>query len=600
MAFLLRMVSTSAEGREIVRTARIDGDRLTIGRNPDSNVHLTDLAVALRHASTMRSGARLIVTAEEGLTVELNGRKAASGWIEISTGGDLRIGSHLLRFMPAEAGSDEIRIDVERVTEGEVKLDRSAERLFSLASVMPGKRPMAWIFLLLVLGICLAWPIKSFYDRQQTGRQAARFHPDQIWSSGPLSRAHAALSDNCTACHVKPFEAVRDTACASCHKSIHEHADPFRLARAQPDLTRWGAFKLSMKETFNIPPGRCVDCHTEHEGPREMPVTPQRFCSDCHAGLDRKLRDTRIGNAADFGRAHPEFKPALITGWSGERPQMQRISLSARPREANGLKFPHALHLSPTGGVAQMGRRLGSEYGFGPALQCRDCHRPEPQGASFQPVDMESDCAMCHSLAFARVGGTVRTLRHGDPAQVVADLRDFYRLRSPSPPPSLVPTARRRPGQALQAQQRAQFARGVHSSGIAEAVRAVFSRGGACYDCHQVSAPSEGSSVFRIQPVAFPTRYIRHGWFDHRPHATQSCSSCHAAAQSSSASDLLLPGINSCRTCHGGERTSKPVASSCAMCHDYHGGEGAPSMIIRKRVRGQKRAPTVASRERPR
>ena len=282
MAFVLRTVSTSAEGREIVRTARLEGGRLTIGRSPDCDVHLTDLAVALRHAAVERSGTRLSVTAEEGLTVELYGRKLASGSVELATGGELRIGTHLLRFMPAPAGSDEIAVNIERVTEGEVKLDRSAERLFSLASVLPGKRPLAWIFLLLVLGLCLAWPIKTFYDREQRAEQFARFQADKIWSSGHLSQAHASLGDKCTACHVKPFEAVRDTACLSCHNAIHGHADPFRLARAQPDLTRWGAWTLAVKEKLNLPPGRCVDCHTEHEGPQQMPATPQRFCSECH------------------------------------------------------------------------------------------------------------------------------------------------------------------------------------------------------------------------------------------------------------------------------------------------------------------------------
>src|SRR3546814_15517493 len=57
---------------------------------------------------------------------------------------------------------------------------------------------------------------------------------------------------------------------------------------------------------------------------------------------------------------------------------------------------------------------------------------------------MEADCAMCHSLAFDRVGGTIRTLRHGEPEQVVADLRDFYRSRSPAPRAG---ATRRRPGQ---------------------------------------------------------------------------------------------------------------------------------------------------------
>ncbi len=202
---------------------------------------------------------------------------------------------------------------------------------------------------------------------------------------------------------------------------------------------------------------------------------------------------------------------------------------------------------------------------------------------------------MCHSLAFDRVGGTLRTLRHGQPAQVVADLRDFYRGRRPPPPPSLAPAARRPPGEAQAVSTRIQFDRAVAGQSADRAIRAVFSRGGACYDCHQVDQPPAGSLAFRIRPVAFPARYMHHGWFDHRPHATQTCASCHAAERSNSASDLLLPDLASCRTCHGGERTTKPVASSCAMCHDYHIDEGAPSMLIRRQVRGRKRDIKVAA-----
>src|SRR5688500_17164261 len=98
MAFLLRTVSHSAEGREIVRARRVEGDRLTIGRDPASDVHLTDLAVALRHATIERVGGRLDVRVEPGLSVELNGRKTARGEVELGTGGDLLIASHVLRF----------------------------------------------------------------------------------------------------------------------------------------------------------------------------------------------------------------------------------------------------------------------------------------------------------------------------------------------------------------------------------------------------------------------------------------------------------------------------------------------------------------------
>ena len=596
MAFLLRSVSHSAEGREIVRNRRVEGDRLTVGRDPACDVHLTDLAAALRHAVIEREPGRLRISVEPGLSVELNGRKSSGGAIQLATGGDLLIAGHALRFMPAAAGCEDVEVAVERIGEAEVKLDKSAERLFTLAPVMPGKRSLAWLLALLVLGIGLAWPIKAFYDRRERAETFARFHADEIWSSGSLSRAHAGLKSNCAACHVEPFEAVRDSACKTCHTSVHDHADPFRLARARPDLGRWRRIELAFKEKFDIPPGRCVECHTEHEGPQQMPATAQRFCADCHGDLKSKLPDTRLPDAGDFGRSHPSFSPVLIAGWNGERPQLRRLPLARRPQEESGLKFPHALHLSRTSGVAQMARRLGAPYGFGPALECKDCHDPAPDGARFQPVDMQQDCAMCHDLAFDRSGGVTRTLRHGEPAQVVAELRDFYRGRAAPRPSVLAPAARRRPGDAPDLRNRIQFARGPSSA--ERAIRGVFSQGGACYDCHRVDAPPAGSLDFRIRPVAFPLRYLHKGWFDHRAHATQSCSSCHAADRSNAASDLLIPDVTSCRTCHGGEGSSKPVPSSCAMCHDYHMDAGAPSMTIRRKVRGKKRDTVVAEARR--
>ena len=105
MAFLIRTISHSAEGREIVRPSRVEGQRLTIGRDPECDIHLTDLAVALRHVTVSRVAGRLTIETEAGLTVEVNGRKARSAVIEAATGGDILIASHLLRFMPTPAGA---------------------------------------------------------------------------------------------------------------------------------------------------------------------------------------------------------------------------------------------------------------------------------------------------------------------------------------------------------------------------------------------------------------------------------------------------------------------------------------------------------------
>jgi hypothetical protein len=179
---------------------------------------------------------------------------------------------------------------------------------------------------------------------------------------------------------------------------------------------------------------------------------------------------------------------------------------------------------------------------------------------------------------------------------VVADLRDFYRGNPVQPPVNLGSVPRRRPGEVMEARTQIQFTRGATNPARADqAIRAVFSRGGACYDCHQVQAPPGGSLNFKIRPVAFPVRYMHHGWFDHKPHEQEQCGTCHKANTSNAASDVLLPDLASCRTCHGGEGSNSNVPSGCAMCHDYHMDAGTPSMLLRQRVRGKKRDTTIAS-----
>jgi hypothetical protein len=608
MAFVLRNISYSAEGRQIVRTSRVEDDLVKVGRDPDSDIRLNELAVALHHATLeMVSATRLGVSAEAGLTVEIDGAVTQFGQIDVTIGGTIRVGPFQLRVLPQEMGSDDVAIDVERIDTEEAE-ERFDTRRFALSAVMPGKRPIAWTLVIVVLGAFLAWPIWSFYSQERGRPEIAQgFHADRLWLSGSLSEGHAALANNCTACHVDAFESVQDTACTACHTAIHDHADAARMQRAQGELPFFRRLQINIGEAFGQEPGRCVDCHTEHEGPQEIPPTPQQFCADCHTDLDARLPDTRLGDASDFERLHPEFQPAVLTRWDGEQPRMQRIALNRNPREASNLKFPHALHLDRTGGVAQMARRLAPSFGFGQQLECRDCHVPTPDGVRFAPPSMEGDCGMCHSLAFESIDGTVRTLRHGEPQQVVADIRAFYRAGLRQRPADLG-AERSRPGDINQARNSSTSARAMSQwpARADQAVRQVFSEDGACFDCHQVTAPPSAASLaFGIRPVAFPTRYMLHGWFDHRAHmvvqrpgqrqqqGSEACLSCHRADASSDSADLLLPNVASCRDCHGGETSSLPVESSCAMCHDYHMDEGVPAQLLRQQVRGRRWTTTV-------
>ncbi len=643
MTFKLNQISTSADGREIRRGKEVAGERLTIGRSPTNDVHLTDLAAALHHATVQQiAPLRLSVAAEEGLGVELNGRKVTSGFIELAQGGEIRIASHLLRFLPASADADAVQIEVERVGESSAdEADKVDIRRFSVGAVLPGKRISAYVLMALVLGVFLAWPIYVYNQRQpvnsaqimQEQRAAdgtgiaqpkqANFQPDSMWTSGSLSQVHHGLEGQCSACHVKAFEPVQDTACQTCHQNIHNHGDSARdpkdamarYLRSQPELTGWAQFQLTVAETFGHNPGRCVDCHTEHEGPQEMPRTAQRDCTVCHADLKSRLPDTRLPNAATFdpqpsgGQLHPQFQPLILTGWSGdERPQLARVPLDRNPTENSNLKFPHDIHLNVGGGkstaATQMVRRLKSVYGGRQQLTCSDCHTPTPDGARYQPVDMEEDCAACHTLTFDEAGGLYRTLRHGAPQQVIADLREFYSGRVPARPAELGPVARRRPGDINQVRTAVQYARARAGAGASalQAIQSVFKQNGACYDCHVID--QRGPLDFHVRPVAFPSRYLLHGWFDHRAHINmnlegqthggdQACLTCHNAMKSDASANLLIPGLESCQRCHVGENSNvsvvgQRVSSGCAMCHDYHMDEGVPAMILRQRVRGQR------------
>jgi hypothetical protein len=604
MAFVLRNISYSADGRQIVRSSRINDDLLKIGRDPDCDIRLNDLAVALHHATIEQVSSQVLgISAESGTTIEIDGTSTQGGQIDLTTGGTIRIGPFRLRVSAQEMGSDDVAIDVERA-DLEEEEERFDPRRFALSSVMPGKRPIAWVSVIAILLLFLVWPIWSFHSQPRGERAAynASFHADQTWSPGALSRPHRALEHNCTACHEQAFVSVRDSSCRACHTNVHDHADPARLAAARPNLGAFARFRRAVAETFGQEAGRCVDCHMEHLGPLEMAPTPQKFCADCHGDLRARLPDTRLGSATDFRGQHPEFQPAVLVNWNGDQPQMRRISLADRPREQSNLKFPHALHLQPTGGVAQMARTLRATYGFGNQLECSDCHVPTTDGVRFQPIDMQGDCAMCHSLAFDRIDGTVRTLRHGDPRQVIADIRAWYRAGGPQRPPEFDAGPRSRPGDVTQIRAAIQYARAEAGLGgrAAQAIRAVFSEGGACYDCHQVVQPPAGTLDYSIQPVAFPQRYMLHGWFDHRAHqvvqrpggprltGTQACLSCHTANASSDSSDLMIPNLESCQACHGGEGSNAPVQSGCAMCHDYHIDEGTPAMLLRRQVRGHR------------
>ncbi len=570
MTFRIRTVDRTASGREIVRERVLPDDVLVIGRAAENAIHQPDLAVEQQHLrASLESDGRVRLQALGTLGFRLDGRATDDIAVDPAEGAELELGSFLLEIV---RGDDRIVAITVRKAADEPVDKGQALAGFSLAGVLPGKRGLAWVGLVAILVAFLAVPIWSHATRAPAKPAIGRpgvVMMDASWRTGALSSAHHGLEDQCEACHAEPFVAVRDQTCLACHADIADHAAAPRQALARGPPSGFDKVQWDVAHAFNKPgPGACTDCHTEHEGAGRMEPTRERFCSDCHGALDARLTDTALGNAADFGKLHPQFQAVLTTDRAQRQPV--RVSLAAHPRQWDGLRFPHEMHLSNSNGVAQMARRLGARRGYGAPLDCADCHRPTADGVRFLPIDMERDCEACHSLVYDKVGPLYRTLRHGNVEQMRADLLALD-ARAPRD------AGRRRPGE-YGTLYRASFG----GPGTALLSRAMTEQG-LCGECH---VPAGGRGSLEVMPVRQPARYMIHGWFDHEDHKQEQCTSCHAADTSRSSADLLLPGIAQCRTCHQGEsaRTAQ-VPSSCAMCHSYHprtGAAAAPPRLARR------------------
>jgi hypothetical protein len=579
----LRLVSHHADGGgEIVRTRHIDTGEALIGRGPNNDIHLPDLSLDAQHALLCVVGTnRVSLESLGGQPFEVEGQSATRAELDVLKHPTARFGAYALAFALGDEGDIVVTVTHAEAGKG------PTPALFSLKASLFGRRRLAWSFAVAILALCLIVPFAG-----RTAFEHLKIHPDQQWSTGSLSKAHAFLEQDCQACHVRAFVAVRDAACLSCHRAgraeavqaradarvtgagspflpllVADHAPHGRLLRAlPPPPTIRGRIGAVFETALDHPRDRCASCHREHTTAPPEPTVARTAdilragkpalvvvsdCAGCHARLKMRLPDTRLIDTPDWSR-HPDFQPLVVTGMDGPAPRLQRISLSNHPTEANGLTFSHKVHMNPTGGVARQGFELGLTKGYGAALTCESCHRADGLGG-FKPMQMERDCGACHSLAFAQVGGELKTLRHHDLRNIAGVLRG---AQLPPGAPKVDPAVLRRGMQP----------------------------GGLCVDCHTVQ-PSSGPFGGEIQPVRVAERLLPRGDFNHAvpAHAglgagAAQCADCHNAAASDRSSDLLLEGVATCRACHGktAHETPRFAGTQCAECHGYHSPGQAP------------------------
>jgi hypothetical protein len=398
-----------------------------------------------------------------------------------------------------------------------------------------------------------------------------------VYSSGRLSEAHAVLESQCAACHVRTagvFSAkASDGACLSCHDGPLHH----------------GSRQASLG---------CVECHTEHRGNVNIRMAKNESCTQCHSDLKTPGAPRFATRITSFETGHPEF-----------------AALRENGRDPGSIRVNHALHLKPI---------RGSPNGPNVQLECGDCHRTEAdtmpipgtangRGATawkyadakyvaatptyssgdetlplptevlppYRPasgrelmahVKFATACAGCHSLAFDKRFGD--GVPHDKPEVVHAFLLKKFSEYIATHPGEL--REAREPerdltGQPLHAQVRVYTQNEWIAARVGDAEALLWRK--TCKQCHALThaltSGSGSSSLPSIAPARTTVRWMPHATFDHDAHRGFSCVSCHEKALSSTeASDVLLPGIATCRTCHA--PGPEHAGSRCAECHTYH------------------------------
>jgi hypothetical protein len=392
------------------------------------------------------------------------------------------------------------------------------------------------------------------------------------YTSGPMASVHAVFGKQCGTCHQPQVSAgllklgfrrhVEDSACLTCHQApAHQ-----------------------INQTFTP---KCGSCHIEHVGSPHLERTADQTCTQCHSDLKLKTGAPHYVSAVlGFNSQHPEFAP-LRSGFS----------------DPGTVKLNHSIHMR----AGLKGPNMESVQ-----LECMDCHRftadinrpwkygevkmmqasmsnsgsdPEPHGGEGHPGEgraymaaptYDRNCMGCHKLQFDR--DIVEPVPHGkQPPElhlfIVSQLRSYVAQHPTAVSQPILPVDGRIP-------------RGPQPVIARNAEDWISKRAlideellwrKTCAECHTLRAAPPNAGPIAVLFPQVPKANIKPVWlpnsvFSHYSHISIDCKSCHSRAiASQETSDVLVPSIKTCQSCHNGKPEKVGQAENgCFLCHQYH------------------------------
>jgi pSer/pThr/pTyr-binding forkhead associated (FHA) protein len=545
MSFIIQRISGPRVILQEIRQAT-----LAIGRGTTAQLRSENPSVALEHAVIEASPGGFDLVDRGSITgTYLNGRAVENA--RLGPGDVIEVGDILITVQVAQPGQpmflrvETLLADGDAIEEVEVPLGTrelpmpiaprealKAPRVDYAASYrlrrgLLSKAVFTLALTLVVLGgLAVVW---------WTGQNVV-FRPGQVsvaHTQVVVEGARLIDDNNCVACH-EPWGGAPDTKCQACHVQAGHRS--------------------------GIPPmGSCGDCHAEHRQLRNLADVIERHCIDCHRDLRAKAKLDRepavTDGVVDFGASHPEFRIVVGTGEAKSRVAVD--SAEGRRADGNPLKFNHKCHL--TGNCNKRPPTASNPNQEVEKLECASCHEIDAATGAMMAISYEKSCARCHPLTFdnrfppvphrldlATVAGFIANAYSGNESILRMSADEVTRVF---------------------AQGRGQV--NVASTIVRNAQRTLEAR---CRACHEFNA--DNTAV--VPPLASQKWFVGVKVFDHRSHLNQSvktaCVDCHAgAATSEKTTDLSMPGIASCRSCHqaSGEYAGSGI-ETCQTCHYFH------------------------------
>ncbi len=444
----------------------------------------------------------------------------------------------------------------------------------------PLKRAKLWLAILLP-AIALVWIAGHFIARDS-----------RVYSSGRLSNPHAVFETQCAACHVQragEFSAkAENSACLACHDGPIHHDEQTRAPN-------------------------CAECHVEHRGKTNLSAASNQACAACHANLLVKGGETHFPSGIrGFEDGHPEFDAVDKTNSNTVTIKLNhKLHMQPIRRSANGINVQ-----LECGDCHRPAAEVGAAWLYGDAAymvatvsytDADNFQKGERSGLTphnrssgrelMAPVKFANACAACHLLTFDKRFD--EGVPHDKPDVIHAFLvKKFagYVAGQPNELREMQDPSRELTGKRLPPRVQTLTTPQWVEEKVAVAEELLARK--TCAQCHQTSLQNLPDTTIarwmasqerfnagqmargRVAPVLsqrFPVvaaantklRWLPHSKFDHSAHTGFTCVSCHLKAPTSTdSSDILIPGIETCKTCHA--PGPNHAESRCFECHTYH------------------------------